>query len=188
VLGLFHEHADSKVGVVLVRQQLREDGTVDEALKTERSRRDVKMFDPVRSALASIAPQNRLRSKFVFANSAGEPLNERTQGDHPWRRALTRAGIPHRPLYTLRHTYTSLMLSAGKPAQWVAHQLGHVGIKKVDEVYGRWLNTPDEDRLNLEGFFQLIKGLPPKAAKRRPIQPESSPNLGGESVEVAKSA
>lgn len=129
-LGLFHEHADLKSELMLVRQQSREDGRVDERLKTERSRRDVKMFEPVRAALAALAPQNRLRSRFVFANQKGGPLNERTQGDNPWRRAITRAGLEYRSLYTLGHTYTSLMLSAGKPAQWVAHQLGHVGINK----------------------------------------------------------
>lgn len=52
------------------------------------------------------------------------------------------------------------MLSAGKPAQWVAYQLGHVGIKKIDEVYGRWLNTPDDERLDLDAPFHAIK-LPP---------------------------
>jgi hypothetical protein len=30
------------------------------------------------------------------------------------------------------------MLSAGKPLPWVADQLGHVGVRKIDEVYGRW--------------------------------------------------
>jgi len=187
-LGLFREHVDFKRGLILVRQQLRDDGTVDERLKTERSRREVKMFEPVRAALSGLAPQNWLRSKFVFANSRGGPLNERTQGDHPWRRAIARAGLEYRPLYMLRHTYTSLMLSAGKPAQWVAHQLGHVGIKKIDEVYGRWRNTPADERLELEALFQAIRMLPVRAAKSRPNLPKSSPSAEGENPEAAESA
>ncbi len=187
-LGLSHENLDFKGGVIRVRQQLREDGSVDETLKTERSRRDVKMFEPVRAALTGLARQNRLRSKFVFANSRGGPLNERTQGDNPWRRAIRRAGLEYRPLYTLRHTYTSLMLSAGKPAQWVAHQLGHVGIKKIDEVYGRWLNTPAEERLDLDALFRDVLILPAKAVKFRPNLPKSGPNEEGENREAAKSA
>ncbi len=146
------------------------------------------MFEPIRAALTGLARQNWLRSKFVFANSKGGALSERTQGDHPWRRAIFRAGLEYRPLYTLRHTYTSLMLSAGKPAQWVAHQLGHVGIRKIDEVYGRWLNTPADDRLDLEALFRGITMLPARAAKSRPNLPKSSPSAEGESREAAKSA
>ena len=64
--------------------------------------------------------------------------------------------------YTLRHTYTFLMLSAGKPLQWVADQLGHVGVKKIDEVYGRWKQRqklPDK-QLDLEKVFRSIRALP----------------------------
>ena len=96
-LGLFREHVVLKGDLILVRQQLRQDGTVDETLKTERSQRDVRMFEPVRAARTGLARQNWLRSKFVFANNKGGPLNERTQGDNPWRRAVTRAGLEYRP-------------------------------------------------------------------------------------------
>lgn len=54
------------------------------------------------------------------------------------------------------------MLSAGKPLQWVADQLGHVGVKKIDEVYGRWKQRqklPDK-QLDLEKVFRSIRALP----------------------------
>jgi hypothetical protein len=57
------------------------------------------------------------------------------------------------------------MLSAGKPLQWVADQLGHVGVKKIDEVYGRWKKRhklPDQ-QLDLDALFQNLKELPPGA-------------------------
>jgi len=175
-LGLFwEEHVDYERERILVRQQLRNDGTVDPKLKTQRSERDVLMFEPVRGALKSLALLNRMRSKFVFANQKGGPLNERTQGDDPWRRAVARAGLEYRPLYTLRHTYTFLMLSAGKPLQWVADQLGHVGVKKIDEVYGRWKhrhNLPDK-QLDLDKLFRSIKTLPPDAVTK--VRSESGP-------------
>jgi integrase len=109
-----------------------------------------------------------MRSKFVFANRKGGPLNERTQGDDPWRRTVARAGLEYRPLYTLRHTYTFLMLSGGKPLQWVADQLGHVGVKKIDEVYGRWKHRhylPDR-QLDLVALFRSIRALPPCAVSK----------------------
>ena len=57
-----------------------------------------------------------------------------------------------------------------------------------DEVYGRWLNTPAGERLNLEELFQAILALPAKAAKSRPNLPKSGPNLKSENAEAAKSA
>lgn len=163
-LALYWEdHIDYERERILVRQQLRDDGTVDSKLKTRRSERDAVMFEPVRLALRALALQNRMRSRFVFANSKGKPLNERTQGDDPWRRAVERAGLEYRPLYTLRHTYTFLMLSAGKPLQWVADQLGHVGVKKIDEVYGRWKQRDKlvDKQIELDALFRSIRRLPP---------------------------
>jgi len=93
----------------------------------------------------------------------GRPMVERSVGDHPWRRATARAGVEYRVLYNLRHTYTTLMIQAGKPLQWIAHQLGHVGVKKIDEVYGRWTQTPDEEPLDLDAFFLQILRLPEAA-------------------------
>ena len=66
-------------------------------------------------------------------------------------------------LYNLRHSYTTLMIRAGKPLQWIAHQLGHVGVKKIDEVYGRWTRTPEEEALDLDAFFLQILRLPKTA-------------------------
>ncbi len=93
-------------------------------------------------------------------------------GDHPWRRAVARAGVDYRVLYNLRHTYTTLMIRAGKPLQWVAHQLGHVGVKKIDEVYGRWTRTPEAQALDLEAFLLAIMQLPKRAVVLQPL-----PNL-----------
>ena len=172
VLALYwEEHIDYERERVLVRQQLRNDGNVDSKLKTPRSERDVVMFEPVRIALRALALQNRMRSRFVFANRNGEPLNERTQGDDPWRRVVARAGLEYRPLYTLRHTYTFLMLSAGKPLQWVADQLGHVGVKKIDEVYGRWKQRHKlvDKQLDLDALFRSIRKLPPGASSGEPL-------------------
>jgi integrase len=154
----WNRHLDFERDLVLVRRQL-VDRQVTENLKTERSLRDVRMFKPVKSALASLALHNRLRCEFVFCNRFGKPLTEAWQGDDPWRETLERAGVAYRVLYNLRHSYTTLMLRAGKPIQWIAHQLGHVGVQKIDEVYGRWSNPPEEERLELHALFAAVGSL-----------------------------
>jgi integrase len=84
------------------------------------------MFEPVKVALFEVMALNHLRSRFIFCGPMGRPMLERSVGDHPWRRAIARAGVDYRVLYNLRHTYTTLMIRAGKPLQLIAHQLGHV--------------------------------------------------------------
>ena len=44
-------------------------------------------------------------------------------------------------------------------------QLGHVGVKKIDEVYGRWTRTPEEEPLDLDGFFLQVMRLPKTALR-----------------------
>lgn len=93
----------------------------------------------------------------------------------------------YRVLYNLRHSYTTLMIRAGKPLQWIAHQLGHVGIKKIDEVYGRWRRTPEAKALDLEAFFLAIAQLPKRAVVVQPL-PNLSQTVAPVSAAAAKSA
>lgn len=61
-----------------------------------------------------------------------------------------RAGLPldarfplHFTPHTFRHTFASLLLSEGKPLQWVKEQLGHESIKLTSDTYGSWLPVID---------------------------------------------
>jgi hypothetical protein len=78
-------------------------------------------------------------------------------------RPSLRCAVDYRVLYNLRRTHTTLMVRAGKPLYWIAHQLGHVGVTKIDEVYGRWTRTPEEEALDLDAFFLQIMRLPKTA-------------------------
>jgi integrase len=169
MFGLCWDSVDMRNLELRIHQQVLENGEISEKLKTPKSRRNVTMFEPVKTAIAALQAKNRLRTKFVFANRDGSPLNVRWQDDDPWRRALERAGLEYRRLYLLRHTYTFLMLSAGKPLQWIAAQLGHRGVAKIDETYGRWRDAHKLPArpLDLEVFFRAIRNLPPLAAKTR---------------------
>ena len=186
-LALMPEHINFAEGTILVRQQMLEKGEVSPRLKTKGSRRTVQMFESVKLALFDVLALNRLRSRFVFCGPVGRPMLERSVGDHPWRRAVARAGVDYRVLYNLRHTYTTLMIRAGKPLQWIAHQLGHVGVKKIDEVYGRWTRTPEANALELGAFLLAITQLPKRAVVVQPL-PNPSQTVAPDSAVVAKSA
>ncbi|RDE18969.1 site-specific integrase [Motiliproteus coralliicola] len=58
-----------------------------------------------------------------------------------WKPALLAAGIEYRSPYQTRHTFASMMLSAGKNPLWVAQQMGHKDWGMIRKVYGRWIAT-----------------------------------------------
>src|SRR5260370_7499470 len=103
------------------------------------------------------------------------PMLERTEGDDPWRRTLARAGVPYRTLENLRHSYTTLMLSAGKNVQWIADQLAHTTVRKIQDTYGTWLHTPASERLETDEFFTrfdpIFPHLPSTLAQLSPQPP-----------------
>ncbi|AMJ94772.1 hypothetical protein AVL56_11015 [Alteromonas stellipolaris] len=57
-----------------------------------------------------------------------------------WKPTLEKLKIPYRYPYQCRHTYASMMLSAGKNPMWVAKQMGHADWGMIRKIYGRWLN------------------------------------------------
>ncbi|MGH7779781.1 MAG: hypothetical protein ACREQR_08135 [Candidatus Binataceae bacterium] len=48
-------------------------------------------------------------------------------------------------------------------------------MKKIDEVYGRWSDAPDEEKLDLERFFAAVIALP-RATQIRPNLPKFCPS------------
>ena len=56
-----------------------------------------------------------------------------------WMRAVSAAGIRYRRPYQTRHTYASMMLSAGENVMYVASQMGHADWSMLVKVYGHWI-------------------------------------------------
>jgi integrase len=49
---------------------------------------------------------------------------------------LEKAGLHHRRPYDLRHTFASLLLTAGAPMAYVSEQMGHQNIQLTVKLYG----------------------------------------------------
>ncbi len=47
--------------------------------------------------------------------------------------------------YQTRHTYASMMLSAGEHPMWVAQQMGHSDWAMIRKTYGRWMPDTELD-------------------------------------------
>jgi integrase len=61
-----------------------------------------------------------------------------------WLPAINAAGVPYRNPYQTRHTYASMLLSAGENPMWVAQQMGHEDWGMIRKRYGRWIPEVDK--------------------------------------------
>lgn len=117
-----------------------------ETTKTAAGRRSVKLLRPAMEALKAQKAHTFLADAEVFQNPR---TLERWAGDGPirktmWVPAMKKAGVRYRRPYQTRHTYASMMLSAGEHPMWVAKQMGHSDWTMIARVYGRWMPTTDD--------------------------------------------
>jgi integrase len=137
---------DFERGEIRVRRaQTQAAKNVDETTKTKAGTRTVKLLPPALAALVEQKDHTFLKNLEIFQNPR---TNERWTGDQPirktlWVYALKRAGVRYRNPYQTRHTYASMMLSAGEHPMWVAQQMGHTDWGMIRRIYGHWIPEAD---------------------------------------------
>jgi len=132
-------------GVVRVRKAMTQDARgVVETTKTPAGRREVKLLPPAIEALNAQKALTYLAGENIFQSPKAK---KRWTGDKQiwdiWQRTIKRAKVRYRVPYQTRHTYASMMLSAGEHPMWVAKQMGHADWTMIARVYGKWM--PDAD-------------------------------------------
>jgi integrase len=75
-----------------------------------------------------------------------------------WYPALEKAGLRRRTMYQSRHTYASLMLSAGENPQWVSRQLGHADLSVLISHYAKYIRNRErmDGRKFVQGFDEAV--------------------------------
>ncbi|MGF1908120.1 site-specific integrase [Vibrio kasasachensis] len=84
---------------------------------------------------------------FIFINSkTRQPfLNAKQFSKAFFTPFLKIAGIAHRGVGQLRHTFASQCLTAGINKEWISSQMGHAGTHMIDMHYGKWLREDAPD-------------------------------------------
>lgn len=125
------------------------------APKNESSNRDVQMMPFVETALRAQRPVSELRSKYVFPNTLGGPLDSTNLRERVWKPALRRAGIRYRTMYQTRHTFATLALASGEDPGWVAKQMGHTTEEMIFRRYRKFIpNLTRRDGSALGGLMK----------------------------------
>jgi integrase len=122
-------------------------------LKTGAPERVVPFGRRVYEALDSMPP--RIDSLFQFPAARGGPIDIEKWRYREWTPALRAAGVPHRTLYTCRHTYITWALAQGVPVDTVAAWAG-TSIQMIQNTYRRYIPAQDEFADRLDAFGQAV--------------------------------
>lgn len=147
LVALEWKDIDWKRSVVRIQRAKTQAAKEAEEPKTKRSARRVKLLAPALAALCAQKEHTFEGGMIVFHN----PLhNAQWSGDaaireSAWKPALKDAGVRYRNPYQTRHTYASMMLSAGESPIWLANQMGHVDTTMIFVKYGRWMETKGDE-------------------------------------------
>lgn len=92
--------------------------------------------------LESRRPEGAIAEDLIFQTTKGNPLDDHNFSQRVWRRILARAGVPHRPPTTCRHTTISKLIEAGASLPQAAAIAGHRDTTMVSRVYGHAMSQP----------------------------------------------
>lgn len=137
-------------GVVVVSRKMTQGMPApEEGTKTEAGTREVKLLTPALEALKAQKTHTFLKGAEVFQRRPGERwTGDKAIRESMWIPALKRAGVRYRKPYQTRHTYASMMLTAGENLLWVAGQMGHVDAALTLKRYSRWIASDMPDAGN----------------------------------------
>ena len=122
---------------ILIRRSLSR--CVLKATKTDKQRW-VYLLQPAREALERQLALFKAPDGWVFPNPfTGKRWANDSKITRRWKKAVAKAGVRYRRPYQTRHTYASMMLSAGENIMYVAQQMGHADWSMLVKVYGQWI-------------------------------------------------
>lgn len=123
--------------------------------KTNSSYRDIEMLPMVYDALKKQELKTRLRSNYVFLNPENKPIEIATLLKNAWSKGLKNAGIEYRPIIQTRHTFATMMVSAGENLGWVQKMMGHSSLKMITDKYFSYI--PDMTHQDGSKFLEEYK-------------------------------
>jgi integrase len=121
--------------------------------KTKKSKRYIDCIPPVIQALIEQMDFTG-KSEHIFLTNRGERMNPDHFREVVWKPALEKAGLEYRPPIQTRHTFATIMLSAGEEMGWVQNMLGHSSLQMIFTRYYAWV--PRKTRKDGSAFLDSI--------------------------------
>ncbi len=145
---------DWKRKKINVNKAITNAGRINETTKTKSGKREIDMLPPVEKALIDQKSHTLLQGNKVFLNHDNKPWNGDSQiRKRAWITILQKADIRYRNPYQTRHTYASMMLSAGENLAWVSNQMGHGDVLVTARTYARWIKSTEQQGMKAIEMF-----------------------------------
>lgn len=162
LIALRWSDIDLKKGIAFIRH-----AKVRKILKTTKTAagiRNIKLFG---FAIDALEGQQEFRSNeydevFLHPKTLKPWIDDAQIRKTAWYPLLENAHIEKRNPYQTRHTFASLMLTAGEDPFWVSRQLGHKNLQMTLKRYARWINDVNDS--GGEKAFHILSQLSHKEA------------------------
>jgi integrase len=144
---------DLDEGILRVRRAFAK-GRLKTYTKTERSRRRV----PLRWKVVAALEELPRRRGVLFPNAVGGRIDINNWRSREWVPALKAAGVEHRRIYDLRHTFATWSLAAGMSIFTLSRRMG-TSVQMIDQTYGHLARDADDyDRGLLDAYDRAEAG------------------------------
>lgn len=131
----------------------------DGATKTKSSKRYIDCLPFVVDALREQKLLTKGK-KHIFLTKDGSRMNPDHFRNVVWIPTLEKAELAYRPPMQTRHTFATMMISAGEDIGWVKNMLGHSSLQMIFQNYYSWV--PRKGRNDGSAFLATI-GMGKKA-------------------------
>ena len=141
LFGLHRADVDRSQGVLHVRRRFT-GGMLKEGGKTDGSVRTVPLRRRVLDALEAMPP--RIDTPILFPAPRGGYIDLEKFRHREWTPALKAAGIGHRRVVEMRHTFASWAIEEGSVPLWHLATIMGTSVTQLEDTYARWLKRTDD--------------------------------------------
>ena len=130
-------------------QRMRDGGGLYFTQPKNASRRTINLPETAINALGSHrmrqleeqlwAGPNWQENELVFSTIKGTPVDAQNVTARSYKNILKKAGVPHMPFHSLRHSCATLLLAKGVHPTYVQKLLGHQSIRLTLDLYSHWM-------------------------------------------------
>lgn len=126
-------------------------GEESDSLKTVYRERRVPLTRAITEILQGAS--DRATGDYLFTMDSGATFTAEKFQRQVWTRALMKAGVKYRKPYTTRHTFAAWALAIRTDQNRLVNLMGHASKQMIYEVYGRYVEGLEQDRLKILSYF-----------------------------------